>query len=147
LLESELPEGRFDFVRLRDVIEHLPNPYAALTEVKRLLAPGGFLHVATPNEDGLAAQLRLLLGGKRDRVATVAPPHHVHGFGPKTLRGLFERVGFKMYMLKTTTPVDPLYVTARNMEAVKNRLRTVAWRAASAIGRGSMLIAWAGKEP
>ena len=43
-------------------------------------------------------------------------------------------------------PFDPLYVTARNMQAAKSRLRTAAWRAASAVGKGSMLVAWARKE-
>jgi 2-polyprenyl-3-methyl-5-hydroxy-6-metoxy-1,4-benzoquinol methylase len=146
LLESELEGNQFDFIRLRDVIEHLPNPYDALMEVKRLLVPGGFVHVATPNEGSLVTQLRLFLGGKRDKVATVAPPHHIHGFAPKTLRRLFDRVGFKTCMVKTATPVDPLYVTARNMESAKNKMHVAFWRLASAIGMGSMLVAWARKE-
>jgi 2-polyprenyl-3-methyl-5-hydroxy-6-metoxy-1,4-benzoquinol methylase len=145
LLGSGLESGQFQFIRLRDVIEHLPNPYEVLLEVKRLLAPGGIALIATPNEGALSAQVRLLVGGRRDRVAAVAPPHHVHGFTPKTLAMTVKRAGLEILEVKTTTPVDPLYVTARNMEAASNRPLVLSWKLATAMGRGSMLIGWVRK--
>jgi len=145
VLESGLEASRFHFVRLRDVIEHLPNPYEVLCEVKRLLVPGGVVLIATPNEGALATQLRLLLGGKRKLIATVAPPHHVHGFTPKTLALTLERAGLELCEMKTTTPVDPDYVTARNMESASRRVLVLSWRLAAVAGRGSMLVAWARK--
>lgn len=145
LLESDFDSDQFDFIRLRDVIEHLPNPYEALLEVKRLLVPKGFVLIATPNEDALPTQIRLLTGHKRDQVATVPPPHHVHGFTAKTLKRILKRAGFKIRHIGTTTPIDPTYVTARNMESANNKLHVFLWQAANAIGKGSMLIAWAEK--
>ena len=143
LLESGFEEKQYQLIRLRDVIEHLPNPYDALLEIKRLLIPGGFVLMATPNEDALPTQLRLLFGGKRDKVATVEPPHHVHGFTPMTLKKLLERAGLDVLRVETATPVDPRYVTARNMQSADNSLHVLAWKTANAIGKGSMLIAWA----
>lgn len=142
LLKSGFEENHFDFIRLRDVIEHLPDPYETLIEIQRILAPGGFVLVATPNEDALPTQARLFLGVKRATVATVAPPHHVHGFTPKTLRRIFERVGLSVMEIKTTTPVDPLYVTARNMLSSSNKIYVLVWYTAKAMGKGSMLIGW-----
>jgi 2-polyprenyl-3-methyl-5-hydroxy-6-metoxy-1,4-benzoquinol methylase len=147
LIGSGLPGGRFHFIRLRDVIEHLPNPYEVLVEVKRLLVPGGVVLIATPNEDALAARLRLLLGGRRDRVAAVAPPHHVHGFTPRTLAMTLRRAELEALEIRTATPVDPLYVTARNMESARHRPLVLAWRLAMAVGRGSMLVGWARRSP
>lgn len=146
LSDSNLTAEQFDFIRLRDVIEHLPDPYQSLLEVKRLLVPGGYLLIATPNEDALPTQVRLIVDGKRTTVATVAPPHHVHGFTPKTLARLCRRVGLSICRLHTATPVDKRYVTARNMESANNKLHVLAWRIANAIGKGSMLIAWSRKE-
>jgi len=145
VMDIEERENSFDFVRMRDVIEHLPNPHTALLRIRQLLRPGGMLLVATPNENSLAAQLRLLLGGKRDRIATVPPPHHLHGFSPSTLRRLFDRAGFRSREIFTTTPVDPRYVTARNMGAAGEKIRSGFWHAAQGLGRGSMLVGWAQK--
>jgi 2-polyprenyl-3-methyl-5-hydroxy-6-metoxy-1,4-benzoquinol methylase len=146
LLEAGFKENQFNFIRLRDVIEHLPNPYDVLMEIKRLLIPGGIALFATPNEDGIPTQLRLLLGKKPDKVATVAPPHHLHGFSPKTLKRLFDRVGFKTLEIQTTTPVDYSYVTSNNMRSAKNKVLVGFWLASKAIGKGSMLIGWVKKE-
>ncbi len=93
VLESDLPEGQFDFVKLRDVIEHFPNPFEVLLKIRDLLAPGGVLLLVTPNEDGLVTRARLAAGLKRTRVATVPPPHHLHGFNENSLKTIFRRAG------------------------------------------------------
>jgi len=43
-----LPDAAASTVFMLDVIEHLPNPTAALREATRLIAPGGHLVVSTP---------------------------------------------------------------------------------------------------
>jgi len=146
LLKAGLEEGSLDFIRLRDVIEHLPNPYETLLEIKRLLAPGGVALIVTPNEGGLPTQVRLLLGKKRDRVATVPPPHHLHGFTPNTLRRLFDRVGLRTRIITTTTPVDPTYVTSNNMRSAGFNWMNLVWSGARLIGRGSVLVGWVTKN-
>lgn len=143
LLQSGLEEERFDFIRLRDVIEHMPDPYDNLVMIRRLLAPGGVALFVTPNEGGLPTRMRLLLGGARDRVATVPPPHHLHGFTPQTLDRLLLRAGFTLLAGKTTTPVDPQYVTSNNMRATRNPAYVCLWQGAKALGMGSMVVSWA----
>ena len=143
-LENDFEAASFDFIKLRDVVEHLPNPYDILVEIKRLLSPEGILLIVTPNEDGLPSQLRLRLGAKRNKVATVPPPHHLHGFTPRTLRLILGRAGFDIAQIETTTPVDPRYVTSNNMRSADNRLYTFVWRSAVRWGKGSVLVGWAG---
>jgi 2-polyprenyl-3-methyl-5-hydroxy-6-metoxy-1,4-benzoquinol methylase len=145
LPDAQLAGSQFHFIRFRDVIEHLPNPYEVLLEVQRLLVPGGMALIATPNEAALPTQIRLNLGFARDKIATVAPPHHVHGFVPETLARIIQRAGLQICQLTTTTPVNPLYVTARNMSSA-NILRVLAWRLAATLCKGSMLIAWVQKS-
>ena len=52
-----LAAGGFDAVTLNHVLEHLPDPVAALDSARRLLRPGGVLWVATPNLRSLAHRL------------------------------------------------------------------------------------------
>jgi 2-polyprenyl-3-methyl-5-hydroxy-6-metoxy-1,4-benzoquinol methylase len=46
--DSALPAASFDVVLCSEVIEHLPDPAAALRGLRRLLAPGGALVLSTP---------------------------------------------------------------------------------------------------
>jgi len=47
---SMIPAGSYDFVLASHVLEHIANPLQALTEWKRVLAPGGMLLVIVPDK-------------------------------------------------------------------------------------------------
>jgi SAM-dependent methyltransferase len=46
----EFPDRSFDAVTMFDVIEHVPDDRCALAEAFRVLKPGGYLLLSTPNE-------------------------------------------------------------------------------------------------
>lgn len=145
LPEARLPADRFHFVRLREVIEHLPNPYESLLEIRRVLVRGGVLLLTTPNEDGLSSQLRTWLHGRPTTVASVPPPHHLHGFSPDTLARILARTGFNIMEIRTTSPVNPAYVAIDKLRNRRNFAFELAWKSASMLGRGSTLVAWSRK--
>jgi SAM-dependent methyltransferase len=66
----ELPPSSFDLIVCFEVIEHLEDWPALLSEAKRLLAPGGQLVISTPNRL-YYAESRKLSGPN---------PYHVHEF-------------------------------------------------------------------
>ncbi len=144
ILESGLPAGAFDFVKLRDVVEHLPNPLEVLARVGELLAPGGVALFVTPNEGGLATRTRVALRRRRALVATVPPPHHLHSFDPGSLERTMRRAGLQPRTTFTTTPADWRYVTSHNLaRAQRAPLLRPLWRVGRAVGMGAVLVSWA----
>ncbi len=51
LYRMPFPDGTFDVVVMREVIEHFKRPADAVREVVRLLKPGGYFVLTTPNYD------------------------------------------------------------------------------------------------
>lgn len=142
LLDAGFPGESFTFIRLRDVIEHLPNPYDSLQEVRRLLRPGGIVLVVAPNEGAMFNRARRLLGIKRKMVAYAEPPHHIHGFTPVTLRKIMERANFEPIEVKTTFTVDSRYVTSNNMRSANRKALVSLWKAGNALGMGNFVVGW-----
>jgi 2-polyprenyl-3-methyl-5-hydroxy-6-metoxy-1,4-benzoquinol methylase len=54
--DAQLPADYFDLVTLFQVLEHIPNPVASLTNLAKSLRPGGLLVVNTPNAGGFLAR-------------------------------------------------------------------------------------------
>lgn len=47
--EAKYPDNYFDFIHISHVIEHVLDPKAYISEMKRILKPGGHLAIGTPN--------------------------------------------------------------------------------------------------
>jgi 2-polyprenyl-3-methyl-5-hydroxy-6-metoxy-1,4-benzoquinol methylase len=142
LLQAGFSDDSFDFVRLRDVIEHLPDPYESLRKIRCLLRPGGIALIVAPNEGALINRFRRLAGMKRTMVAYAEPPHHIHGFTPVTLRLIVERAGFKVLELRTIETVHPGYVTSNNMRSAHRSALVALWKLARTVGMGNFIVSW-----
>ena len=95
LFDADLPEGRFQAVVLGDVIEHLPDPGAALERIRALLAPGGVVALILPDA---GSRLARTMGARWWSVI----PTHVHYFTRDSLSLLLERHGFAVRRLETS---------------------------------------------
>jgi ubiquinone/menaquinone biosynthesis C-methylase UbiE len=89
-LDGPLPcaDNSFDLVWASEVIEHVGDTGRWLSEVRRVLAPGGRLLITTPSH----GRLRVLLGG----LERFSPPQgdHLHLYTAGSLRHLLEEFGF-----------------------------------------------------
>jgi ubiquinone/menaquinone biosynthesis C-methylase UbiE len=56
-------DDAFDAIICSEVVEHLPDPDAALREISRVLRPGGVLALTTPNPGNRLHKLRKFLPG------------------------------------------------------------------------------------
>lgn len=69
-------ENRFDVIVMNHVLEHVHQPIEFLQDVRRLLVPGGVVHIAVPN---IACWEASLSGW------TSFEPYHLTYFAPQTL--------------------------------------------------------------
>jgi SAM-dependent methyltransferase len=77
------PDGTFDLVTTLDVIEHVEDDVAALSELRRVLRPGGLLLVAVP--------AFMFLWGRQDEVS-----HHHRRYTARTLDRSLAEAGFRV---------------------------------------------------
>jgi len=90
LRELNLPCETFDVVKMRAIIEHVPDPMDELQQVYRVLRKGGLIAVMAPNQDSICGRIY------RGKSRMVEPLHHIYCFSTKTLSLMLKRVGFKV---------------------------------------------------
>ncbi len=90
LLEAALPAHSFDLVYMGDVLEHVPDCRQVLTEVARVLVPGGHVYLRGPiTTNSLGRRIALGLYGLLGRTIVLRePPYHLWEFTPRSMRHL-----------------------------------------------------------
>ena len=100
-LESDAPlpfgESEFDLVVCAETIEHVRDVQLLLSEVRRVLRPGGALALTTPAH-GRATALALLARGFEHRFDPASP--HLRFLTRRSLTGLLEELGFVVLRLE-----------------------------------------------
>jgi SAM-dependent methyltransferase len=74
-----LDTTQFDLITANHVIEHVPNPVATLSVMKRLLAPGGYIWISVPNAAYPIARML------RGRWHSCDLPYHLMHFSPASM--------------------------------------------------------------
>lgn len=97
---AALPAEHFDVITFWDVLEHLPDPVAALKEASRLLRPGGLLLLRAPN---FASYLARRYGQDWYELSL---PYHLFHFTPATLTRMLEAAGFEVRVLEDSAGVQ-----------------------------------------
>ena len=96
LVEPDEPlpfdDNRFDLVTCIETLEHVRDVQLELSEIRRVLRPGGSLAFTTP----AASRWRFLLHGVEHPFSP-----HVRAFTRRTMRGILEAMGFHVVHLET----------------------------------------------
>jgi glycosyltransferase involved in cell wall biosynthesis/SAM-dependent methyltransferase len=104
------PDGHFATVLCCELLEHLSeDPMHMMSEINRILRPGGSLVLTTPNICSLRAVAAILQGyhpGLFHQYIIPAPngevaPRHSREYAPRDVRLLFEQAGFELTLLET----------------------------------------------
>jgi ubiquinone/menaquinone biosynthesis C-methylase UbiE len=105
--EASFKKEEFDVVTAFYVIEHLPDPLAFLTEVYRIVRPGGMVMLRYPHTTPIKDILALM----RIKNRLYHLPFHLCDFTPQTIRRALENVGFvevKTVIGGFTAPPNPV---------------------------------------
>jgi SAM-dependent methyltransferase len=102
-LALPFPTGSFDLVWCTEVIEHLRDPVFTLSEIRRVLKPGGKLLLTTPNDGCWIFRLLRTLGISSDMIEN---EEHEHFFTYPDIAKLLPGVqmfGYFPYLLYKRT--------------------------------------------
>jgi len=89
---EDLPftDGIFGVVVIKHVVEHLPHPEKAIGELVRVMAPGGYLILATPNLASLSRP------SKGEKWIGYHDPTHISLKPPDEWLAMLKEAGFKL---------------------------------------------------
>ena len=115
LHDNPFPDQNFDLIVLNQVIEHIPDPGAALERIRGRLAPGGRVVMVLPNRNSFWCRL------SGERWINWHIPYHLHHFSAMGFRAFSRRHGFEVSRSRTITPNVWTILQLRVMREVPQR--------------------------
>lgn len=111
--QAAFPDHTFDVITLWHVLEHAHDLNRSMSELARLLAPGGTVLIGVPNYTCYDAAFY------KERWAAYDVPRHLFHFAPDTMRRLAEKHGF---FVAGISPLlfDPLYIPLLTEKELSN---------------------------
>lgn len=104
LEQAAFPDNHFEAVTMWDVLEHLHDPAASLSEIHRILKPGGVLVVRVPNAGSWDASLFGSCWAGLDA------PRHLYVFDQDTLQAMLVKSGFQVRQVSCGIGSYPTFV-------------------------------------
>ena len=98
LHDAQYPDNHFDIVTLFEVIEHLTDPIALISEIGRILKPGGLLLIGTGNGGSWTVQA---LGNKWEYFDIKKHGGHISFFNPQSMALLADKSGLEVADVNT----------------------------------------------
>lgn len=96
--EVNFNDGAFDAVFLFHILEHIRSPTKIMSEVARLVAPGGYLYIRVPH---MLSATGILFGRHWPGLS----PEHVHFYSSRSLNLLARQYGFAPVVNETASDV------------------------------------------
>jgi SAM-dependent methyltransferase len=118
LASRRYPPGAFDAMYLTHTFEHVPDPRALAIEAARVLAPGGFLVIQTPNAASWGHSIF------QTAWRGLEPPRHLTLHTRGSLRRVAADAGLEVQRLMTT-PRLAKFMWRRSLELAPRRLRNI----------------------
>ncbi|MFM5886104.1 MAG: class I SAM-dependent methyltransferase [Novosphingobium sp.] len=116
-------DGSYDVLTMFDVIEHVPDPLADMAAALRLLKPGAWFVLSTPNIDGLFPRASYPLANALNYWPHPEPPYHLYQFSVQTLTAMLAKAGFAPGPVRHhAIALDYTFGSARDLVRMPKRL-------------------------
>jgi len=140
--------GRYDFIIMAAILEHLYDPVAVLRRVHHALVQDGLIFIDVPNECGLWTRVGNAYNRVRGRgwainLSPTFAPYHVVGFCPKSLRRTLARASFAVNSLQTERYQNALPRERGAVAALEHVAANATLALGQKIGMGAGLTCWA----
>lgn len=145
-MANGFPNQHFDLVTGLAILEHFLDPLSALVEMNRILKPGAFIYLETPDLHGM-----VLRGGIPRFFKLV----HTYYYTEASLRSLLHKAGFEVVALRHRPPVlntctllRPTNYWSGELDVVARKAREMTLDQARAIpaGKGEVERSFAALE-
>lgn len=93
IFSTQYPDDFFDYVWLWHVLEHVPDAMGMLTEINRILKPGGKLRIGVPCVKDPIYYIRFR---GSDIKGFSSDPAHTYEFTPNVLKKMVEKANFRV---------------------------------------------------
>ncbi len=105
-LNSAIKEHKlFDICALRNVLEHVRDPFLLLKDLKKLLNKDGSILITVPNDYSTLQNFALECGAI-DSEHWFLPPDHLYYFNASNIVTFVENIGYKVVDMFSSFPVD-----------------------------------------
>jgi SAM-dependent methyltransferase len=132
-LQDYVPRRSFDLVTIWHVLEHLPEPAAAIQQLANLVADGGRLVIAVPTAEGRMFKLGLLTAKlfKSTRILNELfyfhnPNMHFFYYTENSVRELLRQVGLTVVTAQTIEAFDWTTIAQRVDSPVRRTILRLA---------------------
>ncbi|MDP8265653.1 MAG: class I SAM-dependent methyltransferase [Candidatus Aceula meridiana] len=100
LQQTGLPDGYFDYIRIDNALEHVPNPKEVIRECRRILSKSGKLLIYVPH--GRSLSMRFMKGNSISSWI----PFHLQLFTRRSLKRLLVDAGFNDTRIYGYNPIS-----------------------------------------
>jgi SAM-dependent methyltransferase len=105
--QLEFGEDSFTFVAMENMLDHVQDPAAVLSEARRVLRPEGLLYLAV-DSFSILGEARFKLFSRRRWRETTFVRAHPHRFSSDDVLGLVAAAGFEVTVAETPGPAGAM---------------------------------------
>lgn len=96
---DDISDYQFDFIKIKEIFEHIAKPKETLGCLKNSLKPNGLIKISVPDGRDIKRRLKVLdwkaVKGSRNSLNAVSPLEHINCFNRNSLVRMADIAGFK----------------------------------------------------